>query len=96
MFGMGEKNYASLVAPLKKMATDLTTYIKEQREKIVTLNEEKSVIEDKILTSETEITKSEYTTGKIGELIMMDLDDNGIADVDELPETPSDEEEPPA
>jgi hypothetical protein len=87
-----DKNYASIVAGFKKVASDLTTYIKEQQEKIKTLSGEKTEIESKIHTSKNEITKSEYTAGKIGELIMMDLDDNGLTDVDELP----DEEEPPA
>ncbi len=90
--GLGEKNYASIVASFKKVASDLTTYIKEQQEKIKTLSGEKTEIESKIHTSETEITKSEYTAGKIGELIMLDLDNNGLVDMDEVP----DNEEPPA
>ena len=93
--GLGEKNYASLVGPLKKMASDLVDYIAEQREKISTLAGEKAEIESKILHSETEIAKSDFSVGKIGELVATDLDENGIADVDELPEIPDDEGDPP-
>lgn len=97
--GLGEKNYASIVGPLKKMANDLTAYIAEQREKISTLQIEQAEIGAKITASTNEITKSEFTTGKIGELIATDLDDNGIADIDEVPdeETPEPpvDEEPP-
>jgi len=88
MFGIGEpKNYASIVAPLKKMAQDLTDYVAAQRDKITGLEEEKAQIEADIQLSESEILKSNFTTTKINDLLGSDLDEDGIADVEELPVT---------
>lgn len=81
----GPKNYASIVAPLKKMVADLTTYISEQEKKIDNLEIEKAEIEANITLANSEITKSNFTTAKINDLLGTDLDDDGIADVDELP-----------
>ncbi len=69
----GKTNYATIVGPLKKMAADLSTYIKEQKETIKTLHGEKTEIESQIQSSESEIAKSEFTTGKIGEMVVLDL-----------------------
>lgn len=85
LFG-GPKNYASIVAPLKKMVADLGTYIEEQKKKITDLTDQKTKIEEDIALSESEIAKSNFTTGKINDLLGSDLDADGIADVDELPD----------
>ena len=64
-----EKTYVSIVAPLKKMVTDLTSYIEEQKVKISSLTKQKSDIEDDISLSESEIAKSEFTTEKISDMM---------------------------
>lgn len=94
LFGLGEKNYATIVAPLKKMAADLAQYISEQETKIEDIDSQINVLNDEKSVSQSEIAKSNFTTSKINDLIASDLDENGIADVDELPET-DDSEEPP-
>ena len=68
------------------MAQDLVNYVEEQRTKITGLEEEKAQIEADITLAESEITKSNFTTAKINDLLGSDLDEDGIADVDELPE----------
>ena len=107
MFGLGEeKNYATIVAPLKQMVTNLSDYIEEKknqisnyRDDIVMLEKKKEEFEDEILESQSEINKSNHTTGKINDLLGLDLDDDGIADVNELPEeddtTPPDDDTTP-
>jgi len=85
----GPRNYASIVAPLKKMVVDLNTYMDEMANKIVGLEQDKAQIEAEIEISQSEISKSNFTTTKINDLLGSDLDDDGIADVDELP-PPSD------
>jgi predicted component of type VI protein secretion system len=80
-----QKNYASLVAPLKKMVDDLTTYMDEQSTQIANLEQQKREIEATIQTSETEIAKSKFTSAKINDLLGLDMDGNGILDMDEHP-----------
>ena len=84
LFG-GPRNYASIVAPLKKMVTDLTSYIEQNN----TANDlDTAEIERRqglIADRTTENNKSNFTIGKINELLGSDLDDDGIADVEELP-----------
>ena len=81
----GAKNYASIVAPLKKMVDDLQTYISEQTQQIAQLELQKAKIEDDIDYSNTEIMKSNSTSMKIHSLLSDDLDEDGTPDVDELP-----------
>jgi hypothetical protein len=91
LFG-AKKNYATIVAPLKDIEASLRTYMDEQAAAIKALEDQKAQIEAKITTSESEITKSNFTTTQIGKLLASDLDEDGIPDVDELP--PEDPEEP--
>lgn len=91
-----KRNYATLVAPLKKMASDLASYISEQTENIKKSNNEKvriqeevqrklDTLDSEISISEMEIKKSAHTSIKISEMLAFDLDDNGVVDTDELP-----------
>lgn len=80
----GAKNYASIVAPLKKMVDDLQTYISEQTTRIDNLEIQKKKIEDDIDYSNTEIMKSNATSAKINALLGEDLDGDGTPDVDEI------------
>ena len=90
MLGFGEKkNYASIVAPLKKIETELSTYVADQNNVITDLEQQKKDIEKRISDSQMEIKKSENTVIKITGLLSLDLDEDGIADVDELPESDS-------
>ena len=79
------KNYATIVAPLKKMVSDLTSYINEQNDKIVTLQSQREKINSDISNSEMEINKSTNTVSKINSLLGEDLDNDGIPDVDQVP-----------
>ena len=92
IFG-SKKNYASIVAPLKKMADDLSTYISEQNQRITNLEVQRAQIDASIAESNSEIAKSNFTTTKINELIAADLDEDGTADVDELPIDSTSEED---
>ena len=58
MYLFGQKNYASIVAPLKQMVTNLTAYMAEQQENIQNMEIEKAQIEANIATSQSEIAKS--------------------------------------
>ena len=91
--GLGEKNYATIVGPLKKMTSDLAAYKIEQSLKIEEIDIQISELEQEKSVSTSEIGKSDFTSRKIDELMASDLDDNGIADVDELPDDT--EEDPP-
>jgi len=84
LFG-GPKNYASIVAPLKQMVADLNEYVDQKKQQIVNLLQQKSRIEETIWESESEINKSNFTTAKINDLLAADLDEDGMADVEELP-----------
>jgi len=84
LFG-GQRNYATIVAPLKKMVADLSNYMDEMAQKITGLEEDKARIEEEIQVSQSEITKSNFTTTKINELLGADLDEDGVPDVDETP-----------
>lgn len=65
----------------------------EQTQKIADLEAQRAEINQQIGASELEIVKSTHTTTKISDLLASDLDEDGIADVDQLPQddTPSDE-----
>ena len=84
LFG-GPRNYASIVAPLQKMVSDLASYVAEQTKKIENLEIEKAQIEADIDLANSEIMKSNFTTTKINDLLGSDIDQDGIPDVDELP-----------
>ena len=88
LFSSTPKNYASIVAPLKQIETDLTEYMANQENNISDLETQKAEIEAKISDSQMEIAKSQGTVVKISELLSFDLDEDGIADVDELPPEP--------
>ncbi len=93
IFKATPKNYATIVAPLTKIESDLSTYIGDQRNSISSLESEKYEIETKIGDANLEIRKSENTVSKIADLLSLDLDEDGIKDVDEFP--PEEPEEPP-
>ena len=95
----GPENYATLTAPFKKMAEKLINYISLQESYVTRFEIEKAHIDTEIKISKTEIAKSEFTVTKISEMVVLDFDENGIADVDELPDnefvddsTPNDDE----
>jgi len=90
LFKTVERNYASIVAPLSKMKEDLLDYINEQTTKIQDLTNQKAEIEMQIGEADMEITKSENTAQKIASLLSLDLDDDGTADIDEIPPAPTD------
>lgn len=75
MFSSNQKNYASIVAPLKKIETELSTYIGDQQSNINDLEAQKKEIEAKIGDSKIEIKMSEGTVVKISELLSFDLKD---------------------
>ena len=68
-----EKNYEIIVAPLKKIESDLSLYIGDQRNTISGLEEEKKEIDTKMSVASGEIKKSEFTVGKISELLSSDI-----------------------
>ncbi len=74
-----EKSYEIIVAPLKKIEIDLSTYIGDQRNTISGLEEEKKEINTKMSVAAGEIKKSEFTVTKISELLSTDIaeDDQG-------------------
>jgi hypothetical protein len=79
IFG-GTKNYASIVAPLKKMVTDLTSYIESYNQANVLDNEEITRRQTLIADRTTENNKSNFTIGKINDLLGSDLDEDKNAD----------------
>ncbi len=91
IFKTTPKNYASIVAPLTQIETDLSTYIGDQQNSISTLETDRAIIETKIGEANLEIRKSENTVSKIAELLSLDLTHDGMADIDQLPPV----EEPP-
>ena len=77
----GPKNYATLVAPLKKIVDDLNTYMDEMTSKIKGLEVDKAQISAEINISKTEIAKSNFTTIKISEMVVTeDIYENEIVD----------------
>ena len=73
MFGQ-KKDYKKIVAPLKKIESDLSVYIGDQGNAIADLEVERKKIEDDITTSKLEIKRSEHTVVKIAELLGTDFD----------------------
>jgi hypothetical protein len=67
------RNYDIIVAPLKKIESDLSTYIGDQRNTISGLEEEKKEIDTKMSAASSEIKKSEFTVTKISELLSTDI-----------------------
>jgi len=96
IFGIGgERNFASIVAPLRTIEADLQSYIQEKVDAKIALEEEKKAIEDQIAVANSEQLKSEHTVTKIADLLGADIDGNGMADADEpLPETPEEPDQP--
>jgi len=77
-----KKSYKSIVAPLVKMAGDLKDYADSQKTVILDLVEKKTKIESDMESSQLEITRSQYTSEKISELLASD----GVDDYEEDPE----------
>lgn len=69
-----QKNYEIIVAPLKKIESDLSVYIGDQRNTISGLEEEKKEINTKMSVAAGEIKKSEFTVSKISELLSSDIE----------------------
>lgn len=63
----------------------MSTYVDEQNTKIGNLEEQTKKIKDEISASTLEIAKSKATSAKISGLLDLDLDEDGIPDVDQLP-----------
>jgi hypothetical protein len=82
IFG-GTRDYNSIVAPLKKMENDLSTYIGDQRNTVSELELDKKEIDEKISDSNLEMKKSEHTVTKIAELLGTDFDGDGKTDLPE-------------
>jgi len=85
------KDYADIVAPLKQIEIDLSTYIGDQKNNISGLEETKEGINEQISAVDVEIKKSEFTVVKISELLSSDLE---VKPVEEL-ETPKDDKGTP-
>ena len=86
------KNYASIVAPLRKMVKDLASYIAAQETQIVNLELERVAIETKVSVSTSEIEKSNFTTKKINEMIAVDIDEYGNAYINDDQEEDQEED----
>ena len=74
MLGIGRKDYNSIVAPLKTIESDLSTYIGNQETEVSTLEDQKKNIDTQIGNSKLEIRKSEHTVEQIGALLAVDFD----------------------
>ena len=85
MLGFGTKNYNSIVAPLKKIESDLSTYIGNQNTNVQNLEKQKEEIDVKIGDSKLEIRKSEHTVAQISALLAVDFDGDGEPDFVEPP-----------
>ena len=81
----GTKNYASIVAPLKKIVADLNTYMQENDTANQADNDEIVKRQNSIKERTVENNKSQYTIEQVNKMLAVDLDEDGIADVDELP-----------
>jgi len=90
----GERNFASIVAPLRVIEADLNSYIQEKVDNKAALEEEKKVIEAEIEVANSEQLKSEHTVAKIADLLGADIDGNGIADSDEPKPEPTEPDQP--
>ena len=84
LFKPKDRDYASIVAPLQQIESDLSTYIGDQRNNISSFEEERKEINSRISVSTHEIRKSEFTVTKIAELLGSDLEVD-----EETPETPA-------
>lgn len=93
-----KKDYNTIVAPLKKIEADLSTYIGDQGNKIAGLEQDKEKIENEISNSKLEIKRSEHTVVKISELLSIDINGDGEVDFVEPPippeEVPDENPEP--
>ena len=76
LFG-STKNYNSIVAPLKRIEGDLSTYVGDQRNKVSELEQKKTEIDTDIQTAELEVKKSEHTIVAISGLLATDFDGDG-------------------
>jgi len=90
----GERNFASIVAPLRTIEADLNSYIQEKIDNKAALEEEKKAIEADIAVANSEQLKSEHTVSKIADLLGADIDGNGIADSDEPVPEPEEPQQP--
>lgn len=87
LFG-AERNYNTIVAPLKRIEGELKTYIGNQKSEITGLEKDKVDIDTKISNKSLEVKKSEHTAAQISSLLATDFDGDGEADFVE-PEPPS-------
>lgn len=68
------KTYSDIVSPLKKIESDLSTYIGDKTNEIENLEAEKQQIDKDIAEADLEVKKSEHTVVKIAELLSSDFD----------------------
>jgi hypothetical protein len=80
---LGKRNHASIVKPLRGMVENLKSYIKEQEEQQTRLQQEIDERNKRIDTAALEIKKSSVTRDKISDLLGLDVDGNGIPDIEE-------------
>jgi len=74
MFGKKEESFATIMAPLQAVESNLTNYISKQSDKISSLKEEKKKIDADIRVSEFEKAKSEQTIVKIADLFAVNVE----------------------
>jgi len=65
-----KKSYETIVAPLKKVKSELSVYMDDQKKNIAELEETKKQINFKIDTSDEEIKKSRETLTGIEKLVL--------------------------
>jgi len=85
LFGSDPKNYNTIVAPLKRIEGELTTYIGTQKTATEDLEKEKKDIDVKIGVSNLEVRKSEHTVAQISALLATDFDEETPKPAEDLP-----------
>ena len=80
LFGGNPRDYNTIVAPLKRIEGDLSTYIGDQRNEVSRLESDKQNIDTQIAHSNLEVKKSEHTVTQIAALLATDFDGDGKSD----------------
>ncbi len=78
IFNFSEKNYASIVAPLAQIESDLSIHIGIQHNIISGLEMKKQEIETEIKEANLEILKSENMVIRIAQLVSFDPTDDAV------------------
>jgi len=74
------RTFESIVAPLKTIESDLSSYIGEQEDKVLSLNEDRKKIDDDIQEATVEKAKSIHTVNKIAQLLGSDFQETVAED----------------